>query len=733
MAIQSGVWGIEVGQTALKALRCKAEGGELVADAFDYIEYPKILSHPEANAEELVHDALKQFLEGNETLGYQIALSVPGQSGLSKFFKPPPVEAKKVADIVKYEARQQIPFDLDDVVWDFQLMPGSTVEEGYALETEVGLFAMKRDQVYRQMKPFDELKLEVDLIQLSPIAMYSMLAYDRMHDRLEADDFDVENPPGATVMVSLGTDSTDLIITNGFRVWQRTMPLGGNHFTRQLTKDLKMTFAKAEHLKRNTRDADDPKLIIQTMRPVFNDLVTEIQRSIGFFQGLHPEATIDNLLLTGNAVKLPGLGPYLSKNLGYPVDILDSFQRLGGDEVNSSQVFKENTFTFGSCYGLCLQALDLGPIETTLVPKEILNDRLIRAKKPWALACAAALMAGFVGHYFFVQSSWAVVRKDRWESAMTEATKPSSYSQQQLGTDSDYISKLKYLKSVGNELAGNGERRLIWIEFLTMLHGLMPHDPKYGTPDKYPPPAEYPYSARPDIYLDAIETQYFDDLATWYSPAIAERYRVEMRNWFRITSGDNVTDDQRAAFEEELSALPAPSGPGWVVELRGYHYFNNIIGEEGGNHVRKYLTEKVLNGSVMIPLKDQLGRITPETFTTKEMGISFPLLLSDPGLKDVVVRNPLYEESMADTAGAGGATEAVGVFGFAEPAEVAEPADGEDENGKSMQPPKFNLKKYDVTFQFLWQPTTRKVRLEERKKAEEEAKSEAEAVATEAS
>ena len=95
MAKNVGVWGIDIGQCALKAMRCTLEGDQVVADAFDYIEYPKILTQPEANAEELVREAMEQFLSRNTLTGDLVAMSVPGQSGLAKFFKPPPVDAKK--------------------------------------------------------------------------------------------------------------------------------------------------------------------------------------------------------------------------------------------------------------------------------------------------------------------------------------------------------------------------------------------------------------------------------------------------------------------------------------------------------------------------------------------------------------------------------------------------------------------------------------------------------------
>ena len=312
MASSQSVWGVEIGQTALKALQCKLENGRPVATAFDYIEYPKILSQPEAVAEDLIHDALQQFLDRNESAYTdKVCISVPGQSGLAKFFKPPPVEVKKISDIVAYEARQQIPFPLNDVIWDYQMMPGSMVEEGYALESEVGLFAMKREQAYRQLEPFNNVDMEVSIVQMSPVALYNALAFDRLHERLEEDIFNADDPPPSTVLLSIGTDSSDLIITNGFRIWQRSMPIGGNHFTRQLTKDLKLTFAKAEHLKRNAREATDPKLIFQTMRPIFNDLVTEVQRSIGFFRSIDKKAEIGELVVTGNTVKMPGLASYI--------------------------------------------------------------------------------------------------------------------------------------------------------------------------------------------------------------------------------------------------------------------------------------------------------------------------------------------------------------------------------------------------------------------------------------
>ena len=113
-------------------------------------------------------------------MGDRVAISVSGQAGLARFIKLPPVEAKKIPDIVRYEARQQIPFDLNDVIWDYQRMGGGSEEEGFALETEIGLFAMKRDAVFRTLDPFLKADIEVDIVQLTPLVLYNFVLFDQL-------------------------------------------------------------------------------------------------------------------------------------------------------------------------------------------------------------------------------------------------------------------------------------------------------------------------------------------------------------------------------------------------------------------------------------------------------------------------------------------------------------------------------------------------------------------------
>src|SRR5215213_8667108 len=503
MAKTDAVWGIDIGQCALKALRCRPHEKDekrLVVEAFDYIEYPKILTQPEANRDELIREALEQFVSRNDLTGEKVAIAVPGQSGLARFIKLPPVERKKIPDIVKYEARQQIPFALEDVVWDYQPLIGSE-EEGYAIETEVGLFAMKRDQVARHLKPLDDAGIDVEIIQLAPLAIYNFVCFDRLN--VEGP-YDPANPPQSTVIISLGTDTTDLVITNGYRVWQRSIPIGGNHFTKALTKELKLTFAKAEHLKRNAMKAENPKAVFQAMRPVFSDLVAEIQRSIGFFTSNNRNAKLGEMVALGNPMKLPGLQRFLSQNLDQQVKLVDQFNNLATGTATAGPQYKENQLTFGVAYGLCVQAQEHAQLRTNLLPDEIITTRLVKAKKPWAVAAVALMLLGLTINYFahYAALLSANVEDPKMKSAISSAKSVVNEATGFTTKNTELIGQFDKVVTTAKNLQSNVDGRLLWIELLKAIDVAIPKDPR---PPEKRAETEEDIAQRPEIHIEGIE------------------------------------------------------------------------------------------------------------------------------------------------------------------------------------------------------------------------------------
>jgi type IV pilus assembly protein PilM len=545
MAKIQAVWAIDIGQAALKALKLVpgSNPDEVTAEAFDFIEYPKILSQPDADPEELVREALATFTDRNDVKGCKVAIAVPGQAGLVKFIKLPPVEKKRIPDIVKFEARQQIPFALEEVVWSYQQIGGDeeSGDEEFTM-AEVGLFAMKRDQITRAILPLTIAGIEVDIVQMTPIALYNYIQFDQLKGSGSKD---------SVVVIDIGADNTDLIITDGTRIWQRNVPIGGNHFTRALTKELKLTFAKAEHLKRNATKAPDPRAVFTAMRGVFNDFTSEINRSIGFYSSINRTAKIRKVIGLGNGFKLPGLQKFLQQNLNHEVERVDSFARLAGDEVKSAPQFQDNLASFGVAYGLGLQGLGLGSLSTNLLPPEIERVRLIRAKKPWALAASTLIMLGLsslfmMGDYRVLATVSTPQFKSAVEQAKTVSKRGAELKSAYEAAKSAWLGKFEE----GKALIIDPKDRAMWPIFLKTISGFFP-DPvaEYRlNPDD---PADQETLEKLRVHIDAIKP-------VWRTDVAAE--------WF-----DNLDPVYKRLMHPYDVANP-PSGEGWIVQVIAHHY-----------------------------------------------------------------------------------------------------------------------------------------------------------------
>ncbi len=377
MARAKTVWGIDIGQCALKALKLRDVGGQLEVEDFDVVPHPNILSEPEVDRDQLIKDALQRFMAGHATAGSSIVISVPGQASFSRFVKLPPVEKKRIPDIVRFEAEQQIPFPINEVIWRYQ-----TFRDPDSPDVEVGIFAMKRSDVAETLHHFHEVALPVDIVQVAPLSLYNFMVYDGQSD----DD-------GATILADVGADKTDLVVSDKGRIWTRTIQIGGNNFTEALVRTFKLSFDKAEELKLSAASSKYARQIFQAMRPVFADLVQEIQRSIGFYTSLHRESRFKRLVGLGNGFRLPGLQKFIEQNLNVSVARVDTYNKLTLSSSVNAPVFQENVPSLAVAYGLALQGLDQESISTNLLPGEIVRHRLWKKKRPYFVAAAAVLLA----------------------------------------------------------------------------------------------------------------------------------------------------------------------------------------------------------------------------------------------------------------------------------------------------------------------------------------------------
>ncbi|MCH8342696.1 MAG: type IV pilus assembly protein PilM [Planctomycetes bacterium] len=378
MARPKAAWGLEVGAAAIKAIRLTRDGDEVSVSDFKVIAHRKALSTPDVDQNEMIRLSLGQLVSQRVLEGEHLVMSVPGHAAFARFAKLPPVEPRKVPDVVKFEAVQQIPFPIDQVEWDYQ-----TFTSDDSPEIEVGIFAITRDRVQQRLSLYGELGIAPEALTLGPVAVYNAMAYDHK----------LAGRKGPVVYLDIGTYATDVIIAEHGRCWIRTFPLGGTHFTEAIVAAFKLSYSKAEKLKHEAAASKYTKQIMQAMRPVFSDLLQDLQRSIGYYQTLHRDAKLTTMVGLGSTFKIPGLRKFLGQQLQMHVLRLDEYKRIA---VTGRQAatFAQSAVGMATAYGLALQGLGLARINANLVPVKTLRAELWRQKTQWFAAAAAIVVLG---------------------------------------------------------------------------------------------------------------------------------------------------------------------------------------------------------------------------------------------------------------------------------------------------------------------------------------------------
>ncbi|MAB82900.1 MAG: hypothetical protein CMJ24_05625 [Phycisphaerae bacterium] len=384
MASQHSAWGIEIGAYAVKAIRLDRNGDDVSVSDFAYIPHKKVLSSPDSDQREVIRLSLGQFISEKKLEGEHLVMSIPGHSSFARFAKLPPVEPKKVPDIVKFEAVQQIPFPIEEVEWDYQ-----TFVADDSPEVEVGIFAVTREKIQERLDLYSEVGMSPEVMTLSPVSVYNAMAWD--HNLAKR-----EEP---VVYIDIGTYATDVIIAEAGRCWIRTFPLGGTHFTEAIAESFKLKYSKAERLKLEASSSRYTKQIMQAMRPIFSDLLQDLQRSLGYFSSVHRDANLETMVGLGSTFKIPGLRKFIGQQLQVNVSRLDEFKKISVSGREAA-AFAEYNVNMATAYGLALQGIDMSPINANLVPVPVLREQMWHRKTRWFVGAAAlAVAAGAVTFY----------------------------------------------------------------------------------------------------------------------------------------------------------------------------------------------------------------------------------------------------------------------------------------------------------------------------------------------
>ncbi len=584
-AASDAIWAIDLGSNSLKALHLAAVGETVQVIGFDHVPHGKILSSSGVGAaerEELIAVSLRQFVQRNDVGFDPIIISVPSQSSFARFVTLPPVEAKRLPEIVKFEAAQQIPFDMSEVQWDYQLL-----SDPDSPEKKVGLFAIKNEVVNAAMEPLEREELSVSYVQMASMALYNYLLFDRP-DLASSD-------RRATVILNVGADSTDLVVCTASGVWQRCITTGGNAFTNAIAETFKLSFEKAEKLKRTAPVSKYARQIFQAMRPVFTDWAGEVQRSLGFYTSSNPDVKLVRVVALGGGTKLRGLLKYLQQTLQIPVEKPDAFKRLAVAPGVSAAKFHESVGDFGVVYGLGLQGVGLARIESNLLPTNVARSMAWAGKTRYFIG--AALMILTVALLCLGRVGWDRASYARGEDVRSKTNRVvSTATTRTKETGSIESMAAEWDESMKKHFAHFQHREVIPQLYEIILSALPnaktnPQDRAFYEAFERGDIAaitKVPRPERKQIFLTTASMYYSDDLARAQFKATASMRKDSLMQE-QMEGGGAYSDETMAMYEQiygkdnlammlggTTGAGTGEKAPGFVVMLEGYSPYKNI-------------------------------------------------------------------------------------------------------------------------------------------------------------
>jgi len=359
------IWSVDLGKSSLKAVKLSRDRNNIEILAVDKVDYP--VGKTGVDAATHMREALEIFRSRNHVTE-PVAVIHPGQGTLYRSIKVPASDDKKLDAMVGYEAAQQIPFPLDEVIWDYhvtqkQYLPGE--------ERDVSLFAVRREAIDDFLLDFANEDLNVEVVSISYLGLLNFVAHDL-------------RPEEPSIVLDIGAAHTDLVLIDEERFWVRPLPHSGNDITNAIAQRFKLSFADAEKLKVEASKVPQQavKIFQAVIQPKLRELVGEIHRSIGYYRSQAGEVAFKNLYLLGNGAKIVGIKKFLEEQLGVRVHRVQSINHFRINRDVNLKLLQANLPAFGAALGCAVQALGAGACEVDLVPREEkLRKELARKQK----------------------------------------------------------------------------------------------------------------------------------------------------------------------------------------------------------------------------------------------------------------------------------------------------------------------------------------------------------------
>jgi len=336
--------GLDIGSSAVKAveLRPVGKGFRVAAIASEPVPPDSIVDGAIIDGG-AVSEAIRRLFGHTGFRTKEVAASLSGNAVIVKKISLPVMTEQELAESIYWEAEQYIPYDIQDVNLDYQVLDPGTGADGKGT-MEVLLVAAKKDKIADYTNVITQAGRQAVVVDVDAFALQN--AYEANYDA----------GPDVVVLLNAGASATNVnIVSNGQSLFTRDVSLGGNAYTEAVQRELNLPFEAAEAAKKGLpvdgHTFDDVRPVLQA---VTENVLLEIQKTFDFFKATASSDRIDHIVLSGGASAVDGFAESLAERFGIPVTHFDPFRLVAFDTPPAAGV-QELAATTAVAVGLALR------------------------------------------------------------------------------------------------------------------------------------------------------------------------------------------------------------------------------------------------------------------------------------------------------------------------------------------------------------------------------------------
>jgi type IV pilus assembly protein PilM len=314
--------------------------------------------------------------------------AVAAQSVFVRFVKLPVLDAEKIDKIIAFEAQQNVPFPIDQVVWDYQLVGG-----GMGEQIQVVIVAIKRDLLDEINNAVEETGLRTRILDVASMGLYNAFCYN------------YTDLNGCSLLVDIGARTTNVLFIEVDRIFSRSLPIGSSAITAAIAKEFGEPFGAAET--RKNRDAfvalggapepDDPDIgrLSKIVRSTMTRLHAELMRSITHYRAQQQGDRPSRIFLCGGGAGMPNMREFFHEKFELPVEFFNPLQNVSVSE--STPDTTRSAHLLGELVGLALRSVTICPMKLNLLPASVVRRQDLEKRRPFFIAAAACILLALLG------------------------------------------------------------------------------------------------------------------------------------------------------------------------------------------------------------------------------------------------------------------------------------------------------------------------------------------------